>query len=162
MQKALTQMNVQIHHVIDDITWLTGLAIVDAIVAGKRDARELTKLRDPRIRADEETIRKSLEGNWRPEHLFKLRQSRQMFQRYQEQIAACDEEIEKLLVTFQPRVDPADRPLPPDRKRKHRGGKKRNVNPRTGFEVRTESYKLFGVDLTQIPGPQATILTLFH
>jgi len=161
MQKALTQMNVQIHHVIDDITGLTGLAIVDAIVAGQRDARELTKLRDPRIRADEETIRKSLEGNWRPEHLFTLRQSRRMFQHYQEQIAACDEEIEKLLVTFQPRVDPADRPLPPDRKRKQRGRKKRNVNPRTGFEVRTESYKLFGVDLTQIPGLQATILTLF-
>jgi len=143
MQKALTQMNVQIHHVIDDITGLTGLAIVDAIVAGQRDARELTKLRDPRIRADEETIRKSLEGNWRPEHLFTLRQSRRMFQHYQEQIAACYEEIEKLLVTFQPRVDPADRPLPPDRKRKQRGRKKRNVNPRTGFEVRTESYKLF-------------------
>ena len=87
----------------------------------------LAKLRDPRIKASEETIRKSLEGNWRPEHLFTLKQSRQMYQHYQEQITACDEEIEKLLVAFQPRVDPAERPLPPDRKRKKRGRKKKNV-----------------------------------
>ena len=161
MQKALTQMNVQIHHVIDDITGVTGLAIVDAIVAGQRDPWELSKLRNPRIRASEDTVRKSLEGNWRAEHLFTLKQSRQTLQHYREQIAVCDEEIEKLLVTFAPRVNPEERPLPPDRKRKQRGRKKRNVNSRTGFEVRTESYKLFGVDLTQIPGLQATLLTLF-
>jgi transposase len=161
MQKALTQMNIQIHHVISDITGLTGLAIVDAIVDGQRDARELTKLRDPRIKADEETIRKSLEGNWRLEHLFTLKQSRQMYQHYQEQIAACDEEIEKLLVAFTPRVDPEDRPLPPDRKKNQRGRKKKNGKAKTGFDLRTESYKLFGVDLTQIPGLMAMILTLF-
>ena len=65
MQKALTQMNVQIHHVISGITGLTGLAIVDAIVGGQRDPQELAKLRDPHIKASEETIRKSLKGNWR-------------------------------------------------------------------------------------------------
>jgi transposase len=161
MQKALTQMNVQIHHVIDDITGLTGLAIVDAIVAGQRDPQELAKLRNPRIQASEETIRQSLQGNWRSEHLFTLRQSRQSYRHYQEQIAVCDEAIETLLVNFPPRVDPGAKPLPPDRKRKQHGRKKRNVNPRTGFAVRTESYKLFGVDLTQIPGLQVTILTLF-
>jgi transposase len=161
MQKSLTQMNVQIQHVISDITGLTGLAIVDAIVDGLRDPKELAKLRDPRIRASEETIRKSLEGNWRPEHLFTLKQSRQMYQHYQAQIAACDEEIEKLLVAFQPRVDPEEKPLPPDRKKAQRKGKKKNVNPKTGFDLRTESYKLFGVDLTQIPGLMAMVLTLF-
>ena len=161
MQKALTQMNVQIHHVISDITGLTGLAIVDAIGDGQRDPVELAKLRDRRIHASEETIRKSLVGNWRPEHLFTLKQSRQMYQHYQTQIAACDEEIEKLLVAFQPRVDPAEKPLPPDRKKKQHGRKKKNVNPKTGFELRTESYKLFGVDLTQIPGLMAMVLTLF-
>ena len=161
MHKALTQMNVQIHHVISDITGLTGLAIVDAINGGQRDPAVLAKLRDPHIKASEETIRKSLEGNWRPEHLFTLRQSRQSYQHYQQQITACDEEIENRLVAFEPRVDPAEQPLPPDRKRKQRGRKKKNVNPKTGFDVRTESYKLFGVDLTQIPGLMAMILTLF-
>jgi transposase len=162
MHKALTQMNVQIHHVISDLTGVTGLAIVDAIVAGQRDPMTLAKLRDPRIKASEETIRKSLVGNWRVEHLFTLQQSRQSYQHYQEQIAACDEEIEKLLVAFAPRVDPAERPLPPDRKKKQRGRKKKKaVNSKTGFDLRTESYKLFGVDLTQIPGLMAMVLTLF-
>jgi hypothetical protein len=113
MQKALTQMNVQIHHVISDITGLTGLAIVDAILGGQRDPLELAKLRDPHIKASEETIRKSLKGNWRAEHLFTLKQSRQMYQNCQEQIADCDEEIERLLLNFQPWVDPEEKPLPP-------------------------------------------------
>ena len=161
MHKALTQMNVQIQHVISDLTGVTGLAIVDAIIAGQRDPVALAKLRDPHIKASEETIRKSLVGNWRGEHLFTLEQSRKSYQHYQEQITACDEEIEKLLVAFVPRVDPAERPLPPDRKRRQRGRKKKNVNPKTGFDLRTESYKLFGVDLTQIPGLMAMVLTLF-
>jgi transposase len=161
MHKALTQMNVQIHHVISDITGLTGLAIVDAIVGGQRDPLELAKLRDPRIKASEETIRKSLQGHWRGEHLFTLKQSRQMYQHYQEQIGACDEEIEKLLMAFQPWVDPDERPLPPDQKKRKKARKKKNVNPKTSFDLRTESYKLFGVDLTQVPGLNAMVLTLF-
>src|SRR6516162_6874507 len=160
MHKALTQMNVQIHHVISDLTGVTGLAIVDAIIAGQRDPVVLAKLRDPRIKASEETIRKSLVGNWRAEHLFTLEQSRKSYQHYQGQISACDEAIEKLLVAFVPRVDPTERPLPPDRKRKQRGRKKKNANPNT-FDLRTESYKLFGVDLTQIPGLMAMVLMLF-
>ena len=160
MHKALTQMNVQIHHVISDLTGVTGLAIVDAVIAGQRDPVVLAKLRDPRIKASEETIRKSLVGNWRAEHLFTLEQSRKSYQHYQGQISACDEEIEKLLVAFVPRVDPNERPLPPDRKRKQRGRKKKNANPNT-FDLRTESYKLFGVDLTQIPGLMAMVLMLF-
>jgi transposase len=164
MHKALTQMNVQIQHVISDITGVTGLAIVDAILDGQRDAAVLAKLRDPHIKAGAEIIRKSPQGNWRPEHLFTLRQSRKSYQHYQEQIIACDEEIERLIVAFAPRVDPAERPLPPDRQRKERGRKKKNVNPKTGkagFDLRTESYKLFGVGLTQIPGLMAMVLTLF-
>ncbi len=161
MHKALTQMNVQIQHVISDLTGLTGLAIVDGIIAGQRDPAALAKLRDPHIKASEETIRKSLVGNWRAEHLFTLQQSRESYQHYQEQISDCDEAIEKMLMAFAPRVDPAERPLPPDRKRKQRGRKKKNVNPKTGFDLRTESYKLFGVDLTQIPGLMAMVLMLF-
>jgi transposase len=109
MHKALTQRNLQIHHGINDIPGLTGLAIVDAIGDGQRDLLELAKLRDPRIQASEETMVRSRKGNGRPEHLFTLQQSRQMYQHYQEQIAACDAEIEKLLVSFQPRVDPAEK-----------------------------------------------------
>jgi hypothetical protein len=86
MQKALTQMNVQIHHVISDITGVTGLAIVDAILGGQRDPLEWAKLRDPHIKASAETIRKSLKGK--------------MYRNYPEQIAACDEEIERLLLQF--------------------------------------------------------------
>lgn len=112
MHKALTQMNVQIHHVISDLTGVTGLAIIDAIIAGERNPAVLAKLRDPHIKGSEETIRKSLVGNWRAEHLFTLKQSRQSYQHYQEQITTCDEEIEKMVVAFVARVDPAEKPLP--------------------------------------------------
>ena len=143
MQKALTQMNLQIHHVISEITGVTGLAIVDAIIAGQRDPAVLAKLRDHRIHASEEIVQKSLVGNWKPEHLFTLKQSRQIFQQYQDAITACDEEIEKLVMAFAPRVDPAEQPLPPDRKAKQRKRKKKGVipgvNPKTGFDMRTEA-----------------------
>jgi hypothetical protein len=89
MQKALTQMNLQIHHVISEITGVTGLGIVDAILAGERDPAILAKLRDHRIRASEEIVQKSLVGNWKQEHLFTLKQSRQIFRYYEESIAAC-------------------------------------------------------------------------
>jgi transposase len=78
MHKALTQMNLQIQHVISDITGRTGLAMVEAILAGPRDSAELAKLGDSRLRASEETMRKSLVGNGRKEHLFTLKQSLQL------------------------------------------------------------------------------------
>jgi transposase len=161
MHKALTQMNLQIHHVISDITGLTGLAIVDAILDGHRDPAELAKLRDPHIRASEETMRKSLVGNWRLEHLFTLKQARQMYQHYREQIRACEQEIEKLVVRFQPRVDPVERPLPPDRKKRYRSRKSKGAGQSACFDMRMESYKLFGVDVTQIPGLLLMALRLF-
>jgi transposase len=163
MHKALTQMNLQIHHVISDITGVTGLAIVDAILAGHRDAAELAKLRDPHIKVQAETIRKSLVGNWRPEHLFTLKQSRELYRTYQQLIVGCDLEIEAMLRAFEPRTDPVEKPLPSDRKR-NRGGKKRrkkNGHPNPGVDLRTETYKLFGVDVTQIPGLEENALPLF-
>ena len=163
MHKALTQMNLQIHHVISDITGVTGLAIVDAILAGQRDAAELAKLRDPHIKVQAETIRKSLVGNWRPEHLFTLKQSRELYRTYQQLIVGCDLEIEKMLPTFEARTDPVDKPLPPDRKRNRAGKKRRKKNghPNPGVDLRTETYKLFGVDVTQIPGLEENALPLF-
>ena len=159
MHKALTQMNLQLHHVISDITGVTGLAIVDAILDGQRAAAELAKLRNSRIKADQETIRKSLVGNWRLEHLFTLRQSRELYRTYQQRIVECDLEIEKLLPGF----EPAEKPLPPDQKQNRAGNKRRKKNghPNPHFDLRTEAYKLFGVDVTQIPGLEENALPLF-
>ena len=156
MQKALTQMNLQIHHVISDLTGLTGTAIVDAIIAGERDAAELAKLRDPRIKASPETIRKSLVGHWRAEHLFTLRQSRDMYCTYQKQIEACDEEIQRLVQDTTSRIDPESKPLPPQRKTIHR-----KSDPDSTFNMRSEAYRLFGVDLTQVPGLTNNVLALY-
>jgi hypothetical protein len=83
MHKSLTQMNLQIQHVISDLTGLTGLASIDAILEGQRDPAELAKLRDPRVKAPPEVIEKSLVGHWRSEHLFTLKQSRRLYASYQ-------------------------------------------------------------------------------
>lgn len=159
MQKALTQMNLQFQHVISDLTGLTGLAILDAILAGERDPAVLAKLRDPRIKADQETIRKSLEGNWRIEHLLVLKQRLSLYRSYRDQIHDCDKEIEKLVAAFAPQLDPTAKPLPEDRKKRQRQRKKKSGGP--DFDMRTEAYKLFGVDLTQIPGLMTLVFMLF-
>ena len=159
MQKALTQMNLQIHHIISDITGLTGLAIIDAILAGERDPGKLADLRHPSIHADEGTIRKSLQGDWREEHLFTLKQSRQMYTQYRSSIAACDEKIVELVGAFEPKVDIEVKPLPP-----HVGPSRKRRTKRTGdfrFDPRTEAYKLFGVDITRIPGLNELAIPIF-
>jgi transposase len=107
MQKALDQMNLQIHHVISDITGTTGLAIMDAILGGQRDAQALAALRDPRIRASQDTIAKSLVGDYRHEHLFTLRQSVDLYREYQRRIAACEEEMQRLMKGLETKADPA-------------------------------------------------------
>jgi hypothetical protein len=158
MQKALTQMNVQFQHVISDITGLTGLTILDAIAAGDRDPAVLAKLRDPRIKAGEETIRKSLEGNWRAEHILALKRRLSLYRSHGELISQCDKEIEKLVASFEPKVDPDEKPMPKDRKQKNRRKKKSGGR---AFDMRTEAHKLFGVDLTQIPGLMMLVFMLF-
>jgi transposase len=163
MHKALTQMNLQIHHVISDLTGITGLAIIDAILAGQRNPAELAKLRDSRIKASVETIEKSLVGTWRAEHLFTLKQSRDLYGMYQQHILECDRETETVLGRFNPRVDPAEKPLPPDRKRNRNAPKRRKKSgpPTMAFDLRTEAYKVFGVDVTQIPGLETMAFPLF-
>src|SRR5947208_4451048 len=163
MRKPLTQTNLQIEHLIGALPGTTGRAIVDAILAGERDPAVLAQRRDPRIRATAETIQKSLVGNWQPEHLFVLRQSRLLYQTYQQQIAGCDQEIEKLSRAFEPRVDPGQKPCTAYRKRNRNASKKRNKRglPATRFDLRTEAYKLFGVDVTQVPGVETSVLPLF-
>ena len=93
MQKALIQMNLQLHNVIRDITGKTGLAILDAILAGERDTAKLAELKDPRIKASAATIAKSLEGHYRAEHLFALKQSLAAYRYYQQLLGECDREI---------------------------------------------------------------------
>src|SRR5262249_53248916 len=100
MHKSLDQMNLQIHHVISDITGVTGLAIVDAIVAGNTNPQELAKLRNYRIKASMETVTKSLVGDYRPEHIFTLKQSLAAFRYYQKLIADCEQEIQQRIEAF--------------------------------------------------------------
>jgi transposase len=104
-----------------------------------------------------------MDRHWRPEHLFTLGQSRDLYRIYQQQIVNCDLEIEKMLQAFEPRTNPVERPLPPDRKRNRAGSKRRKKNghPHPEFDLRTETYKLFGVDVTQIPGLDENALPLF-
>jgi transposase len=130
MHKALTQMNLQIQHVITDLTGLTDLAIVDAILEGERNPSRLAELRDPRVKASSETIEKSLVGHWLPEHLFTLKQSRRLYADYQREIGECDAEIEQLVGSFQRRVDPQLQPLPPDRKKNRNYAKSRKRRTR--------------------------------
>ena len=111
MQKALDQMNLQLHHVISDITGLTGLAIIDAILGGERNPYVLAKLRHERIKASEEVIAKSLVGDYRSEHLFTLRQSLTAYRSYHQLIAECDREIGQQLESFD---SPPDAPATTD------------------------------------------------
>ena len=152
MQKALDQMNLQLHHVSSNITGTTGLAIMDAILAGERNPEKLAQLRDGRIKATKETITEALVGDYRSEHLFALRQSLQAYRQYQGWIADCDCEIEKLLRLLDSKVDPRQSPLvkPKDRH------KPRRNEPR--FDSRSEMYRVFGVDLTDVPGVSSLTL----
>jgi transposase len=146
MQKALDQMNLQLHHVISDITGTTGIAILEAILAGERDPHTLAALRDRRIKASADTIAKSLVGDYRREHVFTLRQSLAAFRHYQELIAACDREIAQSLEEFESKLDP-----PPGSTSLSKDG----PNPKTsepGFDLQTHLHRIFGVDLTQVPG----------
>ena len=156
MQKALDQMNVQIHHVISDLTGRTGMAIIEAILAGERDPEKLAQLRDPHIRTTSQVVAQSLVGDYRREHLFALRQSLAAYRYYHALITACDQEIEACLGQFDSQVDCRQHPLPParDSHRKPRGNEMH-------FDLRGELYRILGVDLTQVPGLNAlTVHTL--
>jgi transposase len=146
IQKALDQMNLQLHHVISDITGVTGLAIIEAVLAGERNPQKLAKLRDGRIKVTEGTIAKSLVGDYRREHLFTLGQSLAAYRHYQGLIAACDREIEQCLETFESKADPPEEPQSKSSGRQEPGG------GRARFDLQSHLYRIFGVDLTRVPG----------
>ncbi|MGH8630735.1 MAG: IS110 family transposase, partial [Burkholderiales bacterium] len=159
MQKALVQRNIQWHHVISDLAGVTGLRIVDAILAGERDPQRLASLRDRRIKASVETVAKALVGDWRDELLFTLRQALAAYRHTQQQIAECDDELARRLTQFDSRVDPQAQPLPAGQKTH---SQKRRPAPTTTVDLRTELYRICGVDLTAVPGIHTlTAHTLF-
>ena len=143
MQKALDQMNLQLHHVISDITGQTGLMIVDAILAGERNPQVLAGFRHERIKASEEVIAKSLVGDYRPEHLFTLRQSLAAYRSYQELIAECEREIRHCLDDIHssaPSEGTTD------------GGKNQGRKLSQEGMLNSQLKRIFGIDLTKIPG----------
>ncbi len=144
MQKALTQMNLQLANVISDISGSTGQAIIRSILAGERDARKLAELRDPRVKASQEVIAKSLEGNWRPELLFVLQQEVEMYDAYRQRITECDRQLQKHRAQFTGNLPPAPSEL------KVKKAKSAKNAPR--FDLKSELQRITGVDLTGIDG----------
>jgi len=145
MQKVLTEMNVQIANVITDISGVTGMAILNAILGGERDRYKLAALADPRVQASQEEIAKSLEGNWRPELLFILRQQMQTYGAYQKRIEECDEALAAHLMTMEDKAEPGSQPPLP------KAGKRAGGNA-PQFNLRGELYRISGIDLTRIDG----------
>jgi len=150
MQKALQQMNVKLTNVISDITGVTGMLIMRDIVAGQQDPETLARHRDPRCRKSEEEIAKSLQGHYKLEHVFALKQALEAYDFYQQQISECDSEIEKLYAAFESQVDVVEKPL---MSRKSKRNKTQGNEP--AFNLRLYLYQWAGVDLTQIDGLDA-------
>ena len=145
MQKALTEMNLQLHHVVADITGTTGLRIIRAILAGERDPEVLARLRHYSCHSSAETIAKALTGSYRTEHLFALEQALALYDVYHEKVSACDVRIEAVLKELS--IDRGHRSdlLPSSRRRTDQ------VNG-LAFDVRAALFALLGKDITQIDG----------
>ena len=147
MQKALVQMNVQLPLVVSDITGVTGLRILRDIVAGQRDPQHLAQHRDVRCRASEAELVAALRGNYRAEHVFGLQQKLELFDSYQQLLAAGDRAVESHLAQLAVTPPASASPLPVARRRPR---KAKEHEP--GFDLRTPLHQLTGVDLSQIDG----------
>jgi hypothetical protein len=146
MQKALIEMNIQLSTVLSDLSGVSGMAIVGAILKGERDPWKLATLTQPGVKATAQEIALSLEGNWRKELLFVLGQEVELYRFYQKKIAECDQQLRKHLQSFGSKVDPKSQPIGPKPKRK---GSSKNAPQ---FDLRTELYRITGIDWTQIDG----------
>lgn len=153
MQKALSQMNIQLHNVLSDITGETGMRIIRAIVDGERCPRVLASYRDKRCKHSLETIEKSLTGNYRDAHVFSLTQAVELYETYQQKIAVCDEKVETQLLCFNARKDVEKERL--DERAGKRKAKGRSKNAPL-FNLKAHLIRITGVDLTAIPGIEAT------
>ncbi|MBV9673816.1 MAG: IS110 family transposase [Verrucomicrobia bacterium] len=142
MQKALTEMNVQIHRVISDITGLTGMSILRAILAGERNCVKLAQLRHPQIKSSSEVLAKALEGDYCPEHLFALQTALELYDSLQLKMLECDQRIEETFQGFEAKIS-----LPaPDLSRLRSAEKRRDAHRRHRLQ------ELTGADLTALPG----------
>ena len=146
MQKVLTEMNIQLSNVLSDLSGASGMAIVQAILNGERDPKALAAWADPQVKASRAVIAKSLQGNWREELLFVLKQEVEMYRMYQERIGTCDEKVQEQLRTLSSKVDLKAQPLGP----RPKGKRARGNAPK--FDLRTELYRITGVDWTQVDG----------
>jgi transposase len=147
MQKALEQMNVKLAEVVSDVTGVTGMAIITAILAGQRDPKKLAALRDWRCKKTLAEIARALEGNWRAEHLFALKQAVEQHEFYHRRLRECDAELEAHLRSFADRTD--GRPL---ERRPGRRCRTRHANDLAFEGVRERLYRMAGVDLTVLEG----------
>ena len=158
MQKALTQMNIQLANVISDLSGWTGQRIVRAILAGERDPDTLAALSHPGIHATRDTIAKSLEGTWQPDLLFVLQQEVAMYDAYQHWIAECDQALEQHLKGVAGKVadpPPGAEPSPSPSHEAQRSGPKRRRKSGSHapqFDLGRELHRISGVDLTRIDG----------
>jgi transposase len=148
IQKAMTQMNIQLANVLSDVSGMTGQAIIKAILGGERDPQKLAEFRDHRVKASEEEIARSLEGNWQEDLLFVLQQEQSGYEFCQKQMTECDQRIEQYLKQREDRSAGANLP---EEKRKERLRKKKKGNT-PQFDLRAELFRMTGADLTQIDG----------
>jgi transposase len=148
IQKAMTQMNIQLANVLSDVSGMTGQAVIKAILGGERDPQKLAEFRDARVKASKEEIARSLEGHWQEDLLFVLRQEQNGYEFCQKQMAECDQRIEQYL---QQREDRSAGASLPEEKRKERLRKKKKGNT-PQFDLRTELFRMADADLTQIDG----------
>ena len=144
MQKAMEQINVKLAEVVSNITGVTGMLIIAAILEGERDPVKLAQLRDERCQHSEEEIALTLQGTWRPEHLFELRQAYELYQFHHRQITECDQQVEAELANFPNRAGEKTHTVKP----RKRGRKSNDVR----FEATGPLFKALGVDLTLIEG----------
>jgi len=149
MHKALEQMNLQLHKAISDVTGVTGFKIIRAIVAGEHDPKVLVKHRHSQVKSSPQTIVDALTGDYRPEHVFALKQAVELYDVFQQKLEDCDEQIQAHLATFERRAEAET--LPPHRNKTK--GKRRKNEPY--FDLRKALYEVSGVDLTQIDGIDA-------
>ncbi len=153
MEKALEQMNLKLTEILSDITGVTGRTIIQAILRGVRDPHKLAQLRDRRCKANEAAIAQALDGSYRAEHLFALRQAYEAWQFYQKQIGKVEEQIEQQLERMK-----QDRALPP---LKPASRPRRRTPNQPRFDVRRALYYVVGFDLTEIEGiAELTALTV--
>jgi transposase len=142
MQKALTEMNVQIHRVISDITGMTGMSILRAIVAGERDCNKLAQMKHPQIKSSTQEIAKALEGDYSPEHLFALQTALELYDSYQFKIMECDRRVQETLAGFEAKVSVPTPDL----------SQLRSTEKRQQAVQRHHLEEMTGADLTKLPG----------